>query len=101
MNHFLEEVQVFFSLRPQKAYLSDLNTELIDTYKVVRDNVEELINQLGNFKNNEDYYYLVRDKKVARTKIEEAARFIYLNQTSFNGLYRVNLQGKYNVPYGY
>ena len=97
---FLGGGSVFFSLQPQKAFLSDLNYELIGTYVQVKANVEEVIHELSKFKNNATYYYEVRSKMFTN-EAQKAAKFIYLNQTSFNGIYRVNLKGEYNVPFGY
>ncbi|MEH2247425.1 DNA adenine methylase [Nostoc sp.] len=98
---FLGGGAVFFYLQPTTAILTDINTELINTYCCVRDNVEELISILKEHKNrhNKDYYYSVRNN-YGGTNIEKAARIIYLNKTCFNGLYRVNSQGKFNVPLG-
>ncbi|MCT1524149.1 DNA adenine methylase [Sphingobacterium hotanense] len=97
---FIGGASVFFSLKPKKAYLSDLNGELIETYQQIRDNVENVIEVLRAFENTEEYYYKIRETTFTEAE-SRAARFIYLNQTSFNGIYRVNLKGVYNVPYGY
>lgn len=97
---FVGAGSVFFHLKPKHAFLSDLNSELIDTYKQVKDNVEELILSLSQFENTADCYYQVRSTEYS-DKTQQAARFIFLNQTSFNGIYRVNLKGVYNVPYGH
>ncbi len=92
---------VFFGLSLSgKAYLSDLNTALIDTYRQVRDNPEDVWRFLQKYKNTEDHYYAARSGR-PRLPASQAARFLFLNHTSFNGIYRVNLAGKYNVPYGY
>ena len=99
---FLGGGAVFFSLEHNKtSYLSDANPELINTYIQVRDNPEQVIDYFFTFQNTKDDYYRVRDHYQTQSPAEEAARFIFLNQTSFNGLYRVNRQGKYNVPYGF
>lgn len=91
----------FFSLPGEhKCYLSDLNKDLITTYKVVKNDPGAIIKAMKSFKNTEEDYYRVRSSK-PRVAANQAARFIYLNQTSFNGLYRVNRKGEYNVPYGF
>lgn len=98
---FLGGAAIFFSLILSKhAYLSDINAELIDTYVAVRDMPDDVICALQLLRNTEEDYYRIRDTKPTNVA-QRAARFLYLNQTSFNGLYRVNNQGKYNVPYGY
>jgi DNA adenine methylase len=98
---FLGGGAAYFFLAPQQhSYLSDLNGELIETYQVVKDDVEGVISKLKLFKNEERHYYETRET-IFTNRLERAARFIYLNQTSFNGIHRVNLKGKYNVPYGF
>ena len=97
---FLGGASIFFHLLPKKAYLSDLNQELIQTYKQVKNDVERVIWELEKFENTESCYYNVRNSKYLDPS-KSAAKFIYLNQTSFNGIYRVNLKGDYNVPFGY
>ena len=88
-------------LKPNStSFLNDLNSELIDTYECVKEDVESVIDELKQFKNTEKDYYDIRSKKF-RKETKLAARFIYLNQTSFNGIYRVNLKGEYNVPFGH
>jgi DNA adenine methylase len=85
-----------------KAYLSDKNLDLIITYQVVKNNVEELIKQLivHSLKHDPDYYYKVRARHNLQDPIKIAARFLYLNKTCYNGLYRVNKKGEFNVPVG-
>ncbi len=98
---FLGSAALFLFLQPEKkSYLSDLNSELIETYICVRDEIENVITELSKFKNTQLDYYKVRESKF-RSDYKRAARFIYLNQTSFNGIYRVNLNGIYNVPFGF
>lgn len=98
---FLGGASTFFYLQPQKnAFLSDLNGDLIETYQIIKDNPIPVINKLKTYQNTEDFYYKIRGE-IFETPIDRAARFIYLNQTSFNGIYRVNLKGIYNVPFGF
>ena len=98
---FLGGGSIFFSISVTDAVatLSDANRELIDTYIAVRDNVEEVIQYFATYENTSDFYYKLREKEPT-DPFERAARFIYLNHTSYNGLYRVNRKGKYNVPFG-
>jgi len=97
---FIGGGSMLFHLNPKKAFISDLNHELIETYSSVKEEVYEVIKHLKQFKNTKEEYYKIREQKF-RSSSKKAARFIYLNQTSFNGIYRVNKSGKYNVPYGY
>ena len=97
---FLGGGAAFFNLLPKEhSFLYDYNSELIETYIEIRDNVEELILMLGNFENSEEKYYEIRRTKYDNS-LKRSARFIYLNKCSFNGIYRVNSKGEYNVPYG-
>jgi DNA adenine methylase len=92
---------LFFSLQPKQALLADINAELIDCYVATRDDVEGVIEALGSHRYATEDYYRVR--AVDRTTLslaERAARTIYLNKTGYNGLYRVNRAGKFNVPMG-
>lgn len=98
---FLGGASVFLGIAPEgKSYLADLNAELIETYQYIRDDPDGVWARLRTYKNAEDHYYRTRQAK-PRTAKGRAARFIYLNHTSFNGIYRVNLAGAYNVPYGH
>jgi DNA adenine methylase len=105
---FLGGGAMFFYLQPNKAILSDNNKELIKTYEGVRDNPEEVIKLLKELrsKHSEELFKKIRniDRQVNifanLNSAEIAARMIYLNQTCFNGLYRVNQQGQFNVPIG-
>jgi DNA adenine methylase len=98
---FLGGGAIFFTVSsPENSYLSDLNQELIDTYQAIRDNPVAVINTLKSYENTEEFYYRIRSS-IPDNQYEQAARFIFLNQTSFNGLYRVNQRGEYNVPFGY
>lgn len=98
---FLGGGSIFFNIQTRNSFLSDVNEDLIVAYTEIRDNVEEVIIELQQFKNTEDYYYLIREQINNSYRTKEAAKFIFLNQTSYNGIYRVNLNGKYNVPYGF
>lgn len=97
---FLGGAAVYFSLNlSKKVYLSDVNDELINAYISVRDSPTELAEIIEGYIPSSDEYYRIRALE-PQDNIERAARFIYLNHTSYNGLYRVNRAGKYNVPYG-
>jgi DNA adenine methylase len=91
---------LFFALRPNQAILADKNTELINCYKQVRDYPNAVIAHLSELRNTKEDYYTIRES-IPSDDPARAARFIYLMTLSFNGLHRVNLQGKFNVPYGY
>jgi len=90
---------LFFELRPGNATLGDKNGELINCYQQVKENPEAVITELQNLKNTKTDYYEIR-KTVPKTPVARAARLIYLMGLSFNGIYRVNSDGKFNVPYG-
>jgi len=92
---------LFFGLVPKRAVLVDANEELMTTYRVVRDNVDALIEALGQHRYEKEYFYEVRSQNLADlSQVELAARMIFLNRTGFNGLYRVNKKGEFNVPFG-
>jgi DNA adenine methylase len=99
---------VFFDLQPAKAIINDFNEQLVLTYRAIRENVAELIKLLKvhEKKYDKEYYYKTRNidrdsvKFNKLTNPEKAARVIFLNKTCFNGLYRVNSQGLFNVPFG-
>lgn len=104
---FIGSGAVFFYLKskskPNKVILSDTNEELINCFAVVRDKPSELIEVLLNHRkrHSKQYYYEVRDLESERLdSVSRAARMIYLNKTCFNGLYRVNSKGEFNVPFG-
>lgn len=97
---------LFFELQPDNAYISDLNEELINLYQVVRNNVDELITDLQKHDISKEYFIEIRN--IDRTEeyknwsnVKKASRFIYLNRTCFNGMYRVNSKGEFNVPFGH
>lgn len=98
---------LFFNELPEKAIINDANTQLIQAYKQIRDNVEELLEYLEvhQIKNTKEYYYelrvMDRDGRLEKlSKAEQAARLIYMLRVDFNGLYRVNSKNQFNVPYG-
>jgi len=83
-----------------ESYLSDSNEELINSYLQIRSNPQKIIESLSLLRNTKEDYYKIRSVKF-ESDLDKAIRFIYLNKTSFNGIYRVNLKGEYNVPYGF
>ena len=97
---------LLFHLQPKTAYVNDINTDLICVYTVIRDNVDELIEELKKYKNESAFFYTVRDwdrdpeKYASLTDVQKAARILYLNKTCYNGLYRVNNAGEFNSPFG-
>ncbi|RYM05766.1 DNA adenine methylase [Sporolactobacillus sp. THM7-7] len=96
---------VLFDLKPHKAVINDINEELMNVYRVIRDNAENLICNLKKHRNEKDYYYKIRDLDLSpdykqMSDLERASRIIYLNKTCFNGLFRVNKKGHFNVPFG-
>ena len=96
---------VLFALQPEKAVINDNNKDLINCYIVIRDNLDELITDLEKYKNEEECFYRIRDLDrnesfFDMSPIEKASRTIYLNKTCYNGLFRVNSQGHFNVPFG-
>lgn len=96
---------LFFAKRPGRAFLCDINQDLVDAYEAVRDKPHSLIRMLQILSRNhsKDHYYAVRERYNARAYFslsEKAAMFVYLNKTCFNGLYRVNRRGEFNVPMG-
>jgi DNA adenine methylase len=90
---------VLFEIEPKRALISDTNSELMNLYAVVRDQTAQLLARLRKFQNSETEYYRVRSSR-PRSAIERAARAYYLQRLSFNGIYRENLAGEFNVPYG-
>ena len=98
---FLGSGAAFFSVAPISAVLSDVNAELINLYQVIRDYPREFQRRLADhhIRHSKDHYYSTRST-VPEDWIDRAARTLYLNRTCWNGLYRVNIQGKFNVPVG-
>lgn len=97
---FAGSAAVFFRLKPAAGVLGDLSKELIETYIAVRNDVDSVIEWLRGRAQDETTYYQVRSMK-PRSEAGKAGRFIYLNRLAFNGIWRVNRQGDFNVPYGY
>ena len=96
---------VLFEIQPKKAIVNDYNAELVNTYNVIKNEPEELINDLKNHINESEYFYDIRalDRKEGfdeLSKVKKASRVIYLNKTCYNGLYRVNNSGEFNSPFG-
>ena len=96
---------LFFEIEPKGGVINDFNEELINVYQMVKNHPYELIEDLKKHKNERDYYYQIRalDRSPEFHKlsnIQKASRFIYLNKTAYNGLYRVNKKGQFNVPFG-
>lgn len=96
---------LLFDLQPKQAVINDYNEELINVYCVIRDNPNELIEDLKKHKNTAEYFYEIRSLDRLPlfnnlTKVERASRIIYLNKTCYNGLYRVNNAGEFNSPFG-
>ena len=105
---FLGAGAVFLHLQPSKAVVNDMNEELINAYEVIQNDVDNLIDELKKHESNntKEYYYDIRQWDRDETKfnnlsdVKKAARFIYMNRVGYNGLYRVNRNGQFNVPYG-
>lgn len=103
---FLGGGAVLFHIQPESAHVSDINPELTCVYRVIKNNVEDLITELSKFENTPEQFYEVRswDRDKAYyaklTEVQKAARVLYLNKTCFNGLYRVNRKGEFNVSFG-
>jgi DNA adenine methylase len=102
---FIGAGAVFFDIQPKRAVINDVNTELVNVYECIKNHADELIDDLKKHENDSEYFYSIRDldrqpeyKKL--TPIERASRIIYLNKTCYNGLFRVNSQGQFNVPFG-
>lgn len=97
---------VLFDIQPKKSIVNDINSELINLYKIVKYDVEGLIKDLSKYKNEEDFFYKVRswDREPEiyekLSNVERASRIHYLNKTCYNGLFRVNQSGQFNSPFG-
>lgn len=99
---FLGSGALYFALQPEKAVLSDLNGKLIATYEALRDHPGRVISELRKMPYDKDFYYKHREifNNGVKSKIKQAAYFIYFNRTAWNGLYRENSSGGFNVPIG-
>ena len=90
---------MFFHLAPRKAVLADINAELINFYDVLKDNAVALVEKLESLRASRRLYYRMRKMKPS-SRLQKAVRFAYLNRLCWNGLYRVNREGNFNVPIG-
>jgi DNA adenine methylase len=97
---------MFFWIQPMRAIVNDINSDLMQVYEVIRDDVENLISELEKNKNESEYFYKIRvldrnkDSYNKLSPAEKASRVIFLNKTCFNGLFRVNNAGEFNSPFG-
>lgn len=96
---FLGSGALFFLLQPEKAVLSDRCEELMNTFSAIHDNVDAVIRYLSPLKRSKETFYYIRQNR-SKGRLKRAAEFIYLNKTCWNGLYRVNSAGNFNVPFG-
>lgn len=98
---------LLFKIQPDTAIINDINSDLISLYEVIRDDVNGLVDELKQHKNEEEHFYTVRDWDrnkelyIGLSKVQKAARLVYLNKTCYNGLFRVNRAGEFNTPFGY
>lgn len=93
---------LFFDLKPNSGSINDVNSDLIRFYRCVRDNPEELMAEARKYKHEKEMFYELRERfnQNGLTDLERASLLLYFNKTAFNGLYRVNSKGKFNVPFG-
>lgn len=102
---FLGAGAVFFDLQPHRAYVNDANAELMNCYEVIKCKPEALIEDIRGHRITKEYYYSLREldrspEYEQLSPVQRASRIIFLNKTCYNGLFRVNSQGQFNVPYG-
>ncbi len=97
---------VLFHLQPAKAVINDMNEDLINLYRIIKEKPEELTENLKKHKNDRDYFYKIRgidrdeNKYKQMSDVEKASRIVFLNKTCYNGLFRVNSSGEFNSPFG-
>lgn len=92
---------LFFALRPKLALISDLNQDLIETYRVIRAHPRMVFRAVSRMPRTDQFYYRIRSRQPTRLdEVEGAARFVYLNRNCFNGVFRTNRSGQFNVPRG-
>lgn len=97
---------LLFHIQPAKAVINDLNADLMTVYRVIRDDADALVAELGRHENTLEHFLYLRnldrdrDRYCRLTDVERAARILYLNKTCYNGLYRVNSSGEFNTPFG-
>lgn len=97
---FMGSAALFFSIQPQRAVLSDINSDLVETFCMVRDHPRAVFNRLQRLPQGKEAYYIIRQEEPKQmSSLDRVARFLYLNRYCFNGLYRTNKSGKFNVPY--
>lgn len=102
---FLGGGALLFHLQPKKAFVNDINPELINLYTIIKESPKELIEDLKKHVNESEYFYEVRgldrtEKYMTMSNVEKASRILYLNKTCYNGLFRVNSMGEFNTPFG-
>lgn len=104
---FLGGASVLLAVQPHSAIVNDLNKDLITLYRIIKTDIENLIEHLRQHRNTPEYFYAIRSldrtptQYESMTDLERASRMLYLNKTCFNGLFRVNSSGQFNVPFGH
>ena len=97
---FMGSAALFFAIKPSNALLSDINSDLVETFCTLRDHPRAVYNRLQHLPlGKEAYYYIRKEDSSQLPSLDRTARFIYLNRFCFNGIYRTNMNGKFNVPY--
>ena len=99
---FAGSAALFFELEPHRAILGDINAGLIETYEVIRERADDVHHSVSRIPRTEAEYYRIRAQNASRlSRLGRAVRFVYLNRLCFNGIYRTNLKGEFNVPYAH